>query len=51
MQGELQIALEGQEYRLKQGDSFYFDSTTPHNWKNPGRTETVVLWVNTPPTF
>jgi DNA-binding transcriptional MerR regulator/mannose-6-phosphate isomerase-like protein (cupin superfamily) len=51
MQGELQISLEGQEYRLKQGDSFYFDSTTPHNWKNPGRTETVVLWVNTPPTF
>src|ERR671939_312675 len=25
MQGELQIALDGQEYRLKQGDSFYFD--------------------------
>ncbi len=51
MKGELHIALDGQEYRLKQGDSFYFDSTTPHHWKNPGRTESVVLWVNTPPTF
>lgn len=51
MQGELEIALDGQQYRLKQGDSFYFDSTTPHHWKNPGRGETVVLWVNTPPTF
>ncbi len=51
MQGELQIALDGHEYRLKQGDSFYFDSTTPHHWKNPGRSETMVLWINTPPTF
>ncbi len=51
MKGELRIALDGQEYRLKQGDSFYFDSTTPHHWKNPGSSEAVVLWVNTPPTF
>jgi transcriptional regulator with XRE-family HTH domain len=51
IQGELHIGLDGEEYRLKQGDSFYFDSTTPHQWKNPGRSETVVLWVNTPPTF
>jgi DNA-binding transcriptional MerR regulator/mannose-6-phosphate isomerase-like protein (cupin superfamily) len=51
MHGELEIALDGHHYRLKQGDSFYFDSTTPHHWKNPGRSETVVLWVNTPPTF
>ena len=51
MRGELQIALDGQEYRLKSGDSFYFESATPHRWKNPGRSETWVLWVNTPPTF
>ena len=41
----------GTEYRLKPGDSFYFESATPHRWFNPGRTETRVLWVNTPPTF
>jgi DNA-binding transcriptional MerR regulator/mannose-6-phosphate isomerase-like protein (cupin superfamily) len=51
LQGELQISLEADEYRLKPGDSFYFESATPHRWKNPGRTETWVLWVNTPPTF
>ena len=43
--------LDGEEYRLKPGDSFYFESSTPHRWKNPGRKETLVLWVNTPPTF
>jgi DNA-binding transcriptional MerR regulator/mannose-6-phosphate isomerase-like protein (cupin superfamily) len=51
LRGELQIALDGEEYRLKRGDSFYFESATPHRWKNPGRSETWLLWVNTPPTF
>jgi len=51
LRGELQIALDGEEYHLKRGDSFYFESATPHHWKNPGRTEAWLLWVNTPPTF
>jgi DNA-binding transcriptional MerR regulator/quercetin dioxygenase-like cupin family protein len=51
LRGELAITLEKKEYRLTEGDSFYFESATPHHWKNPGRAETWVLWVNTPPTF
>jgi transcriptional regulator with XRE-family HTH domain len=51
LRGELQLALDREEYRLRSGDSFYFESSTPHRWKNPGRSETWVLWVNTPPTF
>jgi DNA-binding transcriptional MerR regulator/quercetin dioxygenase-like cupin family protein len=51
LRGELKISLAGEEYHLKRGDSFCFESTTPHHWKNPGRSETWLLWVNTPPTF
>src|SRR5947209_8791875 len=51
LRGSLTITLEAEEYRLKPGDSFYFESATPHHWKNPGRSETWLLWVNTPPTF
>jgi DNA-binding transcriptional MerR regulator/quercetin dioxygenase-like cupin family protein len=51
LRGELAITLNGKEYRLKSGDSFYFESAIPHRWRNPGRRETWVLWVNTPPTF
>jgi len=51
LRGELAITLEKEEYRLKAGDSFYFESATPHHWRNPGQAETWVLWVNTPPTF
>jgi DNA-binding transcriptional MerR regulator/quercetin dioxygenase-like cupin family protein len=51
LRGDLEIAVDGEQYRLKPGDSFYFESATPHRWKNPGSKETWVLWVNTPPTF
>ena len=51
LRGDLEIAVDGEEYRLKPGDSFYFESRNEHHWKNPGKKETLVLWVNTPPTF
>src|SRR5579864_524724 len=44
LKGELLITLREEDYRLKSGDSFYFESATPHHWKNPGRTETSLLW-------
>jgi len=52
LRGDFEIWLNGEEhYRLKPGDSLYFESSTPHRWKNPGRKETWLLWINTPPTF
>jgi DNA-binding transcriptional MerR regulator/quercetin dioxygenase-like cupin family protein len=52
LRGEFEIWLQNHgHYRLKPGDSLYFESSTPHRWKNPGRKEAWILWVNTPPTF
>jgi transcriptional regulator with XRE-family HTH domain len=52
LRGNFEIWLNsGEHYRLKPGDSLYFESSTPHRWKNPGRSETWLLWINTPPTF
>jgi len=52
LRGEFEIWLNDQgHYRLKSGDSLYFESSTPHRWRNPGRSEAWILWVNTPPTF
>ena len=52
LRGDFEIWLNsGEHYRLKRGDSLYFESSTPHRWKNPGRSETWLLWINTPPTF
>ena len=49
--GKLTIWLADEEFELRAGDSFYFESKTPHRWLNSGQKETVVLWINTPPTF
>lgn len=52
LRGDFEIWLNsGEHYRLKAGDSLYFESSTPHRWRNPGRSETWLLWINTPPTF
>lgn len=51
LRGVLHISLDGEQYRLKPGDSFYFESSVPHHWNNPGHNETLLLWINTPPTF
>jgi transcriptional regulator with XRE-family HTH domain len=50
--GHFEIWLgQNEHYHLGPGDSLYFESSTAHRWKNPGRTETRLLWINTPPTF
>jgi uncharacterized cupin superfamily protein len=51
LNGQLEISLAGEIHRLSAGDSLYFDSSTPHTWRNPGKKETRILWINTPPTF
>lgn len=50
--GSLEIVLDGDQFfELKEGDSFYFESRRPHSWRNSHEGETVLLWINTPPTF
>jgi transcriptional regulator with XRE-family HTH domain len=52
LRGEFEIWLNTDEHhRMKPGDSLYFQSSTPHRWRNPGKTESWLLWINTPPTF
>jgi DNA-binding transcriptional MerR regulator/mannose-6-phosphate isomerase-like protein (cupin superfamily) len=52
LRGNFEIWLGARDhYYLRLGDSLYFESSIPHRWKNPGRTETWLLWINTPPTF
>ncbi len=52
IRGSFEIWIGTEEhYKLKAGDSLYFESSTPHRWRNPGASESWLLWVNTPPTF
>ncbi len=52
LSGTLEIWLDELQYHvLHEGDGFWFESTLAHRWFNPGNTEAVLVWINTPPTF
>jgi transcriptional regulator with XRE-family HTH domain len=52
LEGHFEIVLDGRHrYALGPGDSIYFKSSSTHAWRNPGPDQTVLIWVNTPPTF
>jgi transcriptional regulator with XRE-family HTH domain len=50
LKGVLRITLDKNVFELKSGDSFYFESTVRHSWFNHGKTEAVILWINSPST-
>jgi transcriptional regulator with XRE-family HTH domain len=48
LQGRLELIIENTSYLLDAGDSFFFKNHLGNGYRNPGRGETRVLWVNTP---
>jgi transcriptional regulator with XRE-family HTH domain len=51
LKGQLEIVLDGVVHLVRENESFYYNSSEPHSWTNPGSEETVVVWVISPPTF
>lgn len=51
MAGQLELWIDGESFLLSEGDSFNFPSSAPHRYRNPGETESVVIWSITPPSY
>jgi transcriptional regulator with XRE-family HTH domain len=51
IRGQLELWIGADRFLLAEGDSFNFQSTLPHRYRNPGDTETVVIWSITPPSY
>jgi transcriptional regulator with XRE-family HTH domain len=49
--GTLDLWVNKQFFRLEEGDSFSFSSTSVHRCGNPGKVPTKVVWVITPPHY
>ncbi|THF49678.1 MerR family transcriptional regulator [Allorhizobium terrae] len=50
--GGLDVILDGDQFHtLRVGDSFYFESTRLHSWRNNYDGPTTLIWINTPATF
>lgn len=51
VRGRLELWVDGQSVLLETGDSFGFESTRPHRYRNPGPDEAEVVWAITPPSY
>lgn len=51
LNGNIDLHLGDEEYRVKSGESFYYKSKLDHYISNPGKLKARVLWVSTPPNF
>jgi transcriptional regulator with XRE-family HTH domain len=51
LEGALELVVGGVKVAVAKGDSFFFNSSLPHGYRNRGPAEAKVLWVNTPPSF
>lgn len=51
MAGCLELRVGGVRYALDKGDSFYFSSEQRHSFKNTGKEDSVVMWVNHPASW
>ena len=51
IQGGIAIVMNDKKYKVKKGESFYFQPKTPHYIKNISKSEAKVLWVSSPPSF
>ena len=51
MEGQLELTINSKVHLLSAGDSFYFPSDLPHEYRNPGKIRMRAIWINTPPTF
>ncbi|WP_156970340.1 cupin domain-containing protein [Hoeflea phototrophica] len=51
VEGSLELTVGDQTVLLGAGDSFFFDSSRPHSYRNPGKVVARVVWVNSPPSY
>ena len=51
LRGQLELWVDGKTVLLEAGDSFGFQSSLPHSYRNPGPDEAEVIWAITPPSY
>ncbi|ACL75260.1 helix-turn-helix domain-containing protein [Ruminiclostridium cellulolyticum] len=49
--GGVIVFLGAQKYKVKKGECFYFKPVTIHKIVNAVKSQSVILWVSSPPSF
>lgn len=48
LNGSFEANINGQEYKISEGDGFYFNSSKPHLFQNISGNKAEILWIITP---
>jgi mannose-6-phosphate isomerase-like protein (cupin superfamily) len=51
VKGRIELSVGGEARILSAGDAYYFKSSIPHRFRNPGREECEIVSASSPPTF
>ncbi len=51
VQGRVEVTVGDQVRILGPGEGYYFESKTPHRFRNVGSEDAILVSANTPPTF
>ncbi|WP_028241391.1 cupin domain-containing protein [Stutzerimonas azotifigens] len=51
VEGRLELTVSGQTYVLETGDSYYFESSKPHRFRNPFEQPAKLISATTPANF
>jgi mannose-6-phosphate isomerase-like protein (cupin superfamily) len=51
IRGTVEVTVGEQVHQLAAGDGYYFDSRTPHRFRNVGEQECELISANTPASF
>ncbi len=51
VRGSIELTVGGESRVLGRGDAYYFKSSIPHRFRNPGREECEIVSASSPPTF
>jgi len=51
VRGRIELSVGGEARVLGPGDAYYFKSSLPHRFRNPGREECEIVSASSPPSF
>jgi transcriptional regulator with XRE-family HTH domain len=51
LEGDIELNVQGKKITVGKGDTFFFQSHLKHGYRNIGKTEAQIVWINTPQSF
>jgi mannose-6-phosphate isomerase-like protein (cupin superfamily) len=51
VKGTIELTVGGDTRLLEAGDAYYFKSSIPHRFRNPGSEDCELVSASSPPTF